>query len=382
MFTSKSVPKTAPRPSPPLRLVVTVTGRFVVAFNPFPGVQHITVQLPVAHQSVVPVGPALPAEQCAWDEYVFHGVVFGLMTPVGCRHRCHATILSILASTSLPAPGSRSETARSCFRPRALHSAIRCTPLFPSCYYHGGRDRATGTAGPRSCVCRLSRAAGLAGLAMGFVPGLPRVGVDGRTSSSSSSCPHCCSRRRGPSRSGDAEVVAHHQPGFALLVVFFTALSVAVVTDRYPPPGFTLALGFLLGGIVSPPDAVSTGAITRFVRIPKATTAILEGESLLNDASSLINLPLRPHHRRHRRRRMAARGRGLPGWSPRAWASDFCSAGSSCKRTSGFHRCLRHRAHHHRTLLHVLGSGTSARFRCAGGGERWTVHGRPPGCSS
>lgn len=74
---------------------------------------------------------------------------------------------------------------------------------------------------------------------------------------------------------------------FAFLVVFFTALSVAVVTN-YLIPGFTLALGFLLGGIVSPPDAVSTGAITQFVKIPKSTAAILEGESLLNDASSLI----------------------------------------------------------------------------------------------
>ncbi|WP_300660132.1 Na+/H+ antiporter [Fluviicola sp.] len=74
---------------------------------------------------------------------------------------------------------------------------------------------------------------------------------------------------------------------FAFLVVFFTALSVAVVTN-YAIPGFTLALGFLLGGIVSPPDAVSTGAITKFVKIPKSTSAILEGESLLNDASSLI----------------------------------------------------------------------------------------------
>lgn len=45
---------------------------------------------------------------------------------------------------------------------------------------------------------------------------------------------------------------------FAFLVVFFTALSVAVVTNYYIP-GFTIALGFLLGGIVSPPDAVSTG---------------------------------------------------------------------------------------------------------------------------
>src|SRR6218665_3292626 len=74
---------------------------------------------------------------------------------------------------------------------------------------------------------------------------------------------------------------------FAFLVVFFTALSVAVVTSNFIP-GFTLALGFLLGGIVSPPDAVSTGALTRFVHIPKSTAAILEGESLLNDASSLI----------------------------------------------------------------------------------------------
>lgn len=74
---------------------------------------------------------------------------------------------------------------------------------------------------------------------------------------------------------------------FAFLVVFFTALSVALITNHYIPT-FTLALGFLLGGIVSPPDAVSTGAITKFVKIPKSTSTILEGESLLNDASSLI----------------------------------------------------------------------------------------------
>jgi len=74
---------------------------------------------------------------------------------------------------------------------------------------------------------------------------------------------------------------------FAFLVVFFTALSVAIVANHYIP-GFTIALGFLLGGIVAPPDAVSTGAITKFVKIPRATSAILEGESLLNDASSLI----------------------------------------------------------------------------------------------
>ncbi|RYU86185.1 Na+/H+ antiporter [Mucilaginibacter terrigena] len=74
---------------------------------------------------------------------------------------------------------------------------------------------------------------------------------------------------------------------FAFLVVLFSAFAVAILTN-YFIPGFTIVLGFLLGGIVSPPDAVSTGAIMKFVKMPKSTVAILEGESLLNDASSLI----------------------------------------------------------------------------------------------
>lgn len=74
---------------------------------------------------------------------------------------------------------------------------------------------------------------------------------------------------------------------FAFVVVFLSALSVALVAN-YIIPGFSLALGFLLGGIVSPPDAVSAGAILKFVKVPKTLSSILEGESLLNDASSLI----------------------------------------------------------------------------------------------
>ncbi len=74
---------------------------------------------------------------------------------------------------------------------------------------------------------------------------------------------------------------------FALVVVFLSALSVALVAN-YFIPGFSLALGFLLGGIVSPPDAVSAGAILNFIKVPTRMRSILEGESLLNDASSLI----------------------------------------------------------------------------------------------
>ena len=74
---------------------------------------------------------------------------------------------------------------------------------------------------------------------------------------------------------------------FAFVVVFLTALSVAFVANACIP-GFSLALGFLLGGIVSPPDEVSANAILKFVKVPKRLDSILEGESLLNDASSLI----------------------------------------------------------------------------------------------
>jgi len=74
---------------------------------------------------------------------------------------------------------------------------------------------------------------------------------------------------------------------FAFLIVLLTASVVAVVSTKIIP-GFTLALGFLLGGIVSPPDAVSATAILKYVKVPKRVKSIVEGESLLNDASSLI----------------------------------------------------------------------------------------------
>ncbi|MEH6307157.1 Na+/H+ antiporter [Olivibacter sp. CPCC 100613] len=74
---------------------------------------------------------------------------------------------------------------------------------------------------------------------------------------------------------------------FAFVVVFLTALSVAFVANHFIP-GFSLALGFVLGGIVSPPDAVSATAILKFVKVPRRMVSILEGESLMNDASSLI----------------------------------------------------------------------------------------------
>src|SRR6186997_823911 len=74
---------------------------------------------------------------------------------------------------------------------------------------------------------------------------------------------------------------------FAFPIVIITSCVVAFASYAIIP-GFTLALGFLLGGIISPPDAVSATTIMRGVKVPKSLVSIIEGESLLNDASSLI----------------------------------------------------------------------------------------------
>lgn len=74
---------------------------------------------------------------------------------------------------------------------------------------------------------------------------------------------------------------------FAFPIVIITSCVVALVSNSLIP-GFTLAAGFLLGGIISPPDAVSASAILKNVKVPKRLSTILEGESLLNDAASLI----------------------------------------------------------------------------------------------
>lgn len=70
-------------------------------------------------------------------------------------------------------------------------------------------------------------------------------------------------------------------------LVFLTSLVVAFASHALIP-GFTLAMGFLLGGIVSPPDAIAATTVLKGLKVPKRTLAMLEGESLINDASSLI----------------------------------------------------------------------------------------------
>jgi monovalent cation/hydrogen antiporter len=48
------------------------------------------------------------------------------------------------------------------------------------------------------------------------------------------------------------------------------------------------AAAFALGAIISPPDAIAASAVTQRLRVPRRIVVILEGESLLNDASGLV----------------------------------------------------------------------------------------------
>lgn len=73
----------------------------------------------------------------------------------------------------------------------------------------------------------------------------------------------------------------------AIGCVLFTTTMVAVIAHAFIP-GFGWAESFILGAIISPPDAVAATAATKGLGVPKRIITILEGESLVNDATGLI----------------------------------------------------------------------------------------------
>ena len=73
----------------------------------------------------------------------------------------------------------------------------------------------------------------------------------------------------------------------AIGLVIFTSAGVAAVAVTLIP-GLTWALGLVLGAIVSPPDAAAATAALKGLRIPHRITTILEGESLVNDATGIV----------------------------------------------------------------------------------------------
>ena len=125
----------------------------------------------------------------------------------------------------------------------------------------------------------------LLGLASSFIPWTPRVDLDPGLVLTLFLPPLLYRAGVGMSWRGFR---ANLRPILLLAVgaVIFTAACVAALTHYLF--GLPWAVGFVLGAVVSPPDAVAPMAIARRFAIPSRILTILEGEGLVNDATALI----------------------------------------------------------------------------------------------
>ncbi len=158
---------------------------------------------------------------------------------------------------------------------------------------------------------------------------------------------------------------------FAFPIVILTSCVIAFVSSALIP-GFTLAMGFLLGGIISPPDAISATTVMRHLKVPKSLLSIIEGESLLNDASSLIVF----------RFALAAVVTGQFHFQQAAGSfalvilmgtidRRFCWIDLLCDPSLvTYYPQHRNSFNPGNSLLHVLFCGALSFFRCIGGGQR------------
>jgi len=73
----------------------------------------------------------------------------------------------------------------------------------------------------------------------------------------------------------------------AIGLVLFTTVAIGYLATVLIP-GLPLAAGMLLGAIVSPPDAIAVTGISQRLRLPRRLITIIEGESLINDATALV----------------------------------------------------------------------------------------------
>jgi NhaP-type Na+/H+ or K+/H+ antiporter len=100
-------------------------------------------------------------------------------------------------------------------------------------------------------------------------------------------------------------------PVLSLVVVAVGVTTFAVAWIAHSlVPGMPWAAAIALGAIVAPPDAAAASAILRQLHIPHRMVVILEGESLLNDATALLIYRLAVsvddgQHVQHERGRMA-----------------------------------------------------------------------------
>jgi CPA1 family monovalent cation:H+ antiporter len=130
----------------------------------------------------------------------------------------------------------------------------------------------------------------LGGIALGFVPGLPVIELDPNTVFLIFLPPLLyVAAVFAPLRDYRANARAIGLLAVGLVVV--TAAAVAVVA-RMLIPTLGWAQAFALGAIVAPPDAVAATSILQRIGVPRRIVTILEGESLLNDATALVTYRL------------------------------------------------------------------------------------------
>ncbi len=87
----------------------------------------------------------------------------------------------------------------------------------------------------------------------------------------------------------DFKTNLHTISALAVSLIFITTIGIAVVA-YYCIPGMTWPVAFVLGAVLSPPDAIAASGVTKGLKLPHRASTILEGESLVNDASALVTL--------------------------------------------------------------------------------------------
>lgn len=126
----------------------------------------------------------------------------------------------------------------------------------------------------------------ISGLAIGFVPAIPAITLDPEVVFLIFLPPILYDAA---SNTSWHDFKSEFRPiaTLAIALVIFTTGAVAIASHLLIP-GFAWPLAFILGAIVSPPDAVAATTITKGLGLNRKVITILEGESLLNDASALI----------------------------------------------------------------------------------------------
>lgn len=126
----------------------------------------------------------------------------------------------------------------------------------------------------------------IAGLLVGWIPGLPRVELS-PDAVFLVFLPPLLYAAAWQIDNIELKLYSRSVSLLAIGLVLFTSTVVALVAHAFIP-GFSLAQGYLLGAIIAPPDAVAATSVTQGLNVPKRITTVLEGESLVNDATSLI----------------------------------------------------------------------------------------------